>query len=594
MCGIIGYVGVGEAVPRIVEGLLRLEYRGYDSAGVAAMTGDGIHVVKRRGRIAALQQALADEPLKSRLAVGHTRWATHGEPSDINAHPHLSQDGRIAIVHNGIIENHAQLRRRLENKGIVFRSDTDSEVIAHLAEWLYDGDLIRLAGRLSELLEGAYALGILCKDQPESLLAVRRDSPLIVGLSGDGNYIASDVPALLRHTRRIVAMRDGEIAVLRRDGASLFGPDGERIEPDVQTIDWPEDSAELDGHAHYMIKEIFEQPGAIRDTVRSVSRGGVNEAALAALDLTRFDRIAILGCGSAYNAGMVGKYVLEPLLRMPVEVDLASEFRYRDPLVDARTLCVFISQSGETADTVAALREARRRCAPTLAIVNARGSTLAREADHVLHTLAGPEIAVATTKAFSTQLAMLYMIGAHCAGREDLFGPIGALPEAVADVLAHVERVQQCAAGCFSAKTVFFIGRGIDSAAALEGALKLKEISYIHSEAYAGGELKHGPISLVEDGTLVVALSGSKRLLPKTMSNVEQVLARGARVLMVTADETVRDTEHVTVLRIPQVPEPLSASLTVVMLQLLSYYLALGKGTDIDKPRNLAKSVTVE
>lgn len=603
MCGIIGYVGYEDAVPIILDGLKKLEYRGYDSAGIAVMDDQGFSVVKQKGRLTALEELVRKSPIAGYMGIGHTRWATHGEPSDINSHPHLGSKNKIAIVHNGIIENFKQIKERLEQKGIVFVSQTDSEVIAQLAEHYYNGDIIDTVIRVTNALEGSYALGIMCIDEPGKLIAVKKDNPLIVGISDKGNFIASDVPAVLAHTNKVYYMNDKEIAVLTKDGVSFFNTDNEPIEKTPETITWSIDSAEKGGYEHFMLKEIMEQPRVLKDTINSALRSGENKNLLDSLDITRFNRIVITACGSAYNAGMVAKYVFERLCRISVDVELASEFRYKDPIIDENTLVILVSQSGETADTIAAMREAKSRGAYTLSIVNVIGSTIAKESDATLYTLAGPEIAVATTKAFSAQLVLLYILAVRFAHKlkritddqqEELLSEIAALPDKSYELFEHVDFIQKYASNCVGYKSIFFIGRNIDYAISMEGSLKLKEISYIHSEAYAGGELKHGTISLIEEGTLVVAISCSEKLYGKIYSNVEQVISRGARVLFIGNCIQAIPDDRLSIIEIPKVNELFSPSLSVIVLQLFSYYVAANKGLDIDKPRNLAKSVTVE
>jgi glucosamine--fructose-6-phosphate aminotransferase (isomerizing) len=606
MCGIIGYVGSEDAVPIIIEGLKKLEYRGYDSAGLAVNTGTGIEVTKRKGRLSVLEEEVALHPMGGSVGIGHTRWATHGEPSDLNSHPHVGRDSRIAIVHNGIIENYRQLRDELISKGIAFASETDSEVIAQLAEYYYQGDAIEAVIKVVNRLEGSYALGIMCLDEPEALIAIKKDNPLIIGAAAHGSLIASDVPAVLKHTDKVYFLEDKEIAVLRGDSIEFFNMDNERIQKRQETITWSVDSAEKGGYPHFMLKEIYEQPKVLQDTIQSALDKGDNRAIIEGLDFSRFRRIVITACGSAYNTGVVARYVFERLCRVPVEVELASEFRYKDPIIDGDSLVILVSQSGETADTIAALREAKSKGAATLAIVNVVGSTIAKEADACIYTLAGPEIAVATTKAFSTQLAVLYILAIRFAAQsgrlaEDaalgLMSEIRGLPGKVAEILDQVGAIQKLASGCVGYQSIFFIGRNIDYAITLEGSLKLKEISYIHSEAYAGGELKHGTISLIEEDTLVVAIANSDSLYSKIMSNVEQVVARHGKVLMVgscPAPKVDWAEGKLAYIGLPIVHELFSPSLSAVALQLFAYYVAANKGLDIDKPRNLAKSVTVE
>ena len=623
MCGIIGYVGDEDAVPIIVDGLKKLEYRGYDSAGIAIFGKNGFDVVKQKGRLAVLEERLTarlleNKPLAGHLGIGHTRWATHGEPSDINSHPHVGSKNKIAVVHNGIIENYKQLKERLENWGVPFASQTDSEVTAQLAEHYYcvdnnnSGGLIDAVIKVSNAVEGSYALGVMCVDEPETLIAIKKDNPLIIGVSERGNFIASDVPAVLKHTNKVYYLNDKEIAVLRKDSVEFFNLDKEPLYKDIEEITWSIDSAEKGGYPHFMLKEIMEQPKVLRDTIQSAANDGNNKSILNNVNITCFNKIMITACGSAYNAGVTAKYVFEKLCRIPVEVELASEFRYKDAIIDNKTLVILVSQSGETADTIAAMREAKTKGAAALSIVNVVGSTIAKEADYCLFTAAGPEIAVATTKAFSAQLALLYLLAIRFAVKlkkishneeQELTAGISSLPDKVSVILEQIDAIQKYASTCVGYKSIFFIGRNIDYAIALEGSLKLKEISYIHSEAYAGGELKHGTISLVEENTLVVALSNCPSLYGKIMSNAEQVISRGAKVLLIgncpeAASEYVKNGNHednkIFYIGLPDVPELISPSLSVVVLQLFSYYVAANKGLDIDKPRNLAKSVTVE
>jgi len=605
MCGIIGYIGTEDAVPIIIEGLKKLEYRGYDSAGIAVYSRSGFDVLKQKGRLSGLEEKLSDGFPQSHQGIGHTRWATHGEPSDINSHPHLGTDSKIAIVHNGIIENYKQLKEYLEAKGVVFASQTDSEVIAQLAEYYYEGDIMDTVCKVSSRLEGSYALGIMCSDDPDTLIAVKKDNPLIIGISEHGNLIASDVPALLKHTNKVYYLDDNEIAVLKENSVNFFDFDMDGVDKTLETITWSMDSAEKGGYPHFMLKEIMEQPKVLRDTINSMITDTENNRILEEIDIKRFDKIIITACGSAYNAGVVSKYVFEELCRFPlIEVELASEFRYKNSVVNDKTLVILVSQSGETADTIAAMREARSKGAVTLAIVNVIGSTIAKESDYTIFTAAGPEIAVATTKAFSAQLVLLYFLAVRFSkklGRldealyEKLRQEILSLPDKAAEVLENIDFIQKYASNCVAYKSVFFIGRNIDYAIALEGSLKLKEISYIHSEAYAGGELKHGTIALIDgENTLVVGIACCKRLFPKTLSNIEQVLSRGANVLFVSNIDEVTTDEKTSKITIPDIYDLFSPSLSVIALQLFSYYVAANRGCDIDKPRNLAKSVTVE
>ncbi|MDR0303065.1 MAG: glutamine--fructose-6-phosphate transaminase (isomerizing) [Treponema sp.] len=602
MCGIIGYVGNKDAVPIIVDGLKKLEYRGYDSAGIAVYKQNSFDVVKQKGRLAALEARLAERPLSGRMGIGHTRWATHGEPSDVNSHPHVGSKNKIAVVHNGIIENYKHLKERLEHWGIPFASQTDSEVIAQLAEHYYNGDLLDTVIHVSTVLEGSYALGVMCVDDPDILIAIKKDNPLIIGVSDHGNFIASDVPAVLKHTNKVYYLNDKEIAVLRNNSVEFFNIDKEPLEKPLETITWNLDSAEKGGYPHFMLKEIMEQPKILRETINSAVNN--YKSVIDTLDVAKFNKIVITACGSAYNAGVVAKYVFERLCRFPsVETELASEFRYRDAVINEKTLVVLVSQSGETADTIAAMREAKSKGAVTLSIVNVVGSTIAKEADFCLLTAAGPEIAVATTKAFSAQLVLLYILAVWFAVKlgkitqkveQELMSQIAALPEKAEDILKQIDSIQKYASTCVGYKSIFFIGRNIDYAIALEGSLKLKEISYIHSEAYAGGELKHGTISLVEEDTLVVAISNCATLYGKIMSNAEQVISRGAKVLLIGNCPAAKPDDKLFCIALPESSELFSPSLSVIVLQLFSYYVAANKGLDIDKPRNLAKSVTVE
>ena len=611
MCGIVGYIGWEQATPVLLEGLSRLEYRGYDSAGVAVYdsTSGTLAVRKAKGRLKVLSDLLhGGADLQGTVGIGHTRWATHGAPSDINSHPQISRSGKIAVVHNGIIENYAQLKSFLMAEGIPFVSETDTEVIAQLIEYFYEGDLLAAVGRVLHRIEGAYALGILCDDHPDQLIAVRKDSPLILGYGENCSFLASDVTAILRRTRRVSYMEDGEVAVLTRDGIQCYNSLLQPVEKEIVQVDWEMDAAEKGGYEHFMFKEIMEQPQALRRCISPRIQGGEVVFEDFKLDedyIKGLEKIYIVACGSSYHVGMVGKYQLEKLTRKPVEVALASEFRYMDPIVNDRTLVVVISQSGETLDTMAALREARRLGGKILAIVNVVGSSIARESDQVLYTWAGPEIAVATTKAYSTQLAVLSLLALYFArvlgtmDEEEYHGCLAdllRLPDLVEQVLSRKDNIQYFASQYFNHDSVFFIGRNIDYAMGLEGSLKLKEISYIHSEAYASGELKHGTISLIENGTLVVALGTCSRLFQKAMSNVVEVKSRGADVLALTTDSHREQMEEIAnaVMTIPDARELLLPCLSVVPLQLFAYYVALMKGCDIDKPRNLAKSVTVE
>ena len=614
MCGIIGFVGKNEeAAPILLDGLERMEYRGYDSAGIAVRSEElGLQVRKSKGRLKALRELCHDGvDLHGNLGIGHTRWATHGEPNDINAHPHVSANGKVALVHNGIIENYQEIKENLLRQGVKFTSETDSEVVAQLLEFHYQecGSMLEAVGRVLRRVEGSYALGIICADYPNALIAARKESPLILGFSPEGNFIASDVTAIIKHTRDVVYLEDGEIAVLTADTVDYFDTEMSPIpEKAHSTVNWDVSAAEKGGYPHFMLKEIFEQPEAIRKTISPRIRDGrvvLDDIHMPESYVRDIDRVYIIACGSSYHVGMVSKYNWERLLRRPVDVVLASEFRYCDPLVNEKSLVVVISQSGETLDTMAAMREAKRLGGRTLAIVNVVGSSIAREADDVLYTWAGPEIAVATTKAYSTQLALMDLVGLYLGEKlgtipegeyTAILAAIQRLPEQMREVLAQTERVQYYAARYFNHSSVFFIGRNLDYAMGMEGSLKLKEISYIHSEAYASGELKHGTISLIEPGTLVIALGTYAPLFDKAMSNVVEVKARGAEVLALITEDFREKMENVAdaTITIPVTHTVVQPSLGVVPLQLFSYYVALQRGCDIDKPRNLAKSVTVE
>lgn len=611
MCGIVGYIGKEQAAPILLEGLSRLEYRGYDSAGMAVYDQDRgtLSVHKAKGRLKVLADQLQNgAAVKGTVGIGHTRWATHGAPSDVNSHPQVSQSGKIAVVHNGIIENYGELKSFLMGKGVSFLSDTDTEVVAQLIEYFYQGDLLKAVGQVLHRIQGAYALGILCADYPDQIIAVRKDSPLILGYGDGCNFLASDVTAIIKHTRRVGYMEDGELAVLTREGIQCYDRLLEPVDKEISYVDWEIDAAEKGGYEHFMFKEIMEQPQALRRAILPRIREGevcFEDFGLSQDYVRAMSKVYIVACGSSYHVGMVGKYVLERLTRRPVEVALASEFRYMDPIVDGSTLVVVISQSGETLDTMAALREAKRLGAKVLSIVNVVGSSIARESDEVLYTWAGPEIAVATTKGYSTQLAVLDLLALWFARVLGTVAPeeyhtildeMTRLPDKMERVLAERDSIQYFASHWFNHNSIFFMGRNLDYALGLEGSLKLKEISYIHSEAYASGELKHGTISLVEEGTLVVALGTYDRLFEKAMSNVVEVKARGADVLALTTESHSGEMAKTAdgVMTIPDTHELLLPSLGVVPLQLFAYYVALMRGCDIDKPRNLAKSVTVE
>ena len=608
MCGIVGYVGKREASSVLINGLSKLEYRGYDSAGVAIIENEILKVTKCKGRLANLEEKLKDEPIHGTVGIGHTRWATHGEPSDLNSHPHSNEDGTISVVHNGIIENYIRLREWLTAKGYNFMSETDTEVIPHLVDYYYEGNLEEAVMKAISKMEGSYAIAVVSTHEPEKVVAVRKDSPLIAGVGENEFFVASDIPAILNYTRNVYLLNDKEIVVLTKDGIKLLTEDGEEIKKDIFHVTWNADAAERGGYEHFMIKEIHEQPKAIRDTMTSRIALGkpitLDKINLTKEELENIDKIYIVACGTAYHAGVVGKYVIEKLARIPVEIDIASEFRYRKPIINEKTLMIVMSQSGETADTLAALREAKKQGARVLAITNVVGSSVSREADDVLYTWAGPEIAVASTKAYVTQLIAMYIVALFFAEYkntlaseqiEALKKEMLELPEKAEEVLKHKEVLQKFASKTYMHKDMFFLGRGLDYAVAMEGSLKVKEISYIHSEAYAAGELKHGPIALIENGTVVIALATQEELFDKMVSNIKEVKTRGANVLAFAfeGNETIEKTVD-SALYIPKTVEIFAPVLSVIPLQLLSYYMAVQKGCDVDKPRNLAKSVTVE
>ena len=612
MCGIVGYVGAWNAAPVLFSGLSRLEYRGYDSAGIAVSDlRDGenrIEILKAKGRLQALKEMTDNgKAVSGTCGIGHTRWATHGEPSVANAHPHCSKDKRIVVVHNGIIENYKELKEYLQKKGFVFLSETDTEVVAHLLDYYYKGNPLEAIARALGRIRGSYALGILFKDQPGKIYAVRKDSPLIIGRSENGNFIASDVPAILKYTKNVCYISDMEIAELTKDTITFYDVDQEILEKEFRTVEWDAKSAEKGGFEHFMLKEIYEQPKAVADTIHPRIKDGkivIEELGLSDEDIRKISRIQMVACGSAYHVCAAAKYVLEKLSGIPVDIDLASEFRYRNPILSEHTLVVIVSQSGETADSLAALRESKKRGFPVLGIVNVVGSSIAREADSVFYTWAGPEISVATTKAYSTQLAAIYLIGIlfgevrECISREEAdhyIQELLKLPEKIQRILDEKERIQWLANKFSHTKDVFFIGRGLDYAISMEGSLKLKEISYIHSEAYAAGELKHGTISLVENGVLVVGVATQQELFEKEISNLVEVKSRGASVLGLTSygSYSMEDTADFTIY-VPRTESCFATSLAVIPLQLLAYYISVARGLDVDKPRNLAKSVTVE
>lgn len=611
MCGIVGYIGKKQAAPILLDGLSKLEYRGYDSAGMAIYDGTQINIEKSTGRLKVLSELTHDgSTMPGTVGIGHTRWATHGEPNDKNAHPHFNESHSIAVVHNGIIENYMKLKNKLINRGYSFISETDTEVVAHLLDYYYkktNGDIIDTITKVMHRVEGSYALGIIFAEHPDKVYALRKDSPLIVGKSPEGNLIASDVPAVLKYTRDVYYIENEEIACLSEDSIEFFNSDGESLEKESKTIEWDINAAEKGGYEHFMLKEMYEQPKTVRDTLTPRIKDGkivIEELGMSEEEIRAINRIHIVACGSAYHTGVTAKYIMEGLARIPVEVDLASEFRYRNPILTKGDLVVIISQSGETADSLAALREAKAQGITTLGIVNVVGSSIARESDRVMYTWAGPEIAVATTKAYSAQLIAHYLLAIHFAQVKgmvtdeevtEMLTDLKAIPAQIEMLLANKKNIQKIANRYVGAKDVFFIGRGIDYAIGMEGSLKLKEISYVHSEAYAAGELKHGTISLIEDGTLVAALVTQKDLYKKTMSNIVEVRSRGAVVLAVTNEDNTEIEKNADyVIYIPQTNKYFTNSLAIIPLQLFAYYVSVGKGCDVDKPRNLAKSVTVE
>lgn len=607
MCGIVGYIGTRSAVPILIDSLKRLEYRGYDSAGIAALNDRRLRVVKTKGTIEGLERKLAQVNIEAAIGIGHTRWATHGAPSDENAHPHTDCRSRLAVVHNGIIENFGSIKAWLEDRGHVFESETDTEVLPHLIEHFYAGDLVRATRKVAEVAEGSYALAVISEDEPDTLVCMREQSPLVIGIGKGENFIASDIPALLKYTRDFYILEDGELAVITPERIRIYDRQGREVRKNVFHVDWDAEVAEKGGYAHFMLKEIYEQPRALRDTLRGrLGAQGVMlpELGLSPLEASRLRKVAFVACGTAYHAGLVGKYLVEKLARIPAEADIASEFRYREPILDEDTLVVVISQSGETADTLAALRLAKLADARIFAVTNVVGSSVAREAGRVFFTMAGPEIAVASTKAYVTQLLAVTLLaiklgelrGTLSLGEmEELVGALKLLPARSEEVLAFGDKVAELARRWFASEDVFFIGRGLDYAVALEGALKMKEISYIHAEAYAAGELKHGTLALITEGVPVVALATQRDLVDKMVSNIKEVKARGGLVFAVVG----RGIEHMEevvdeVLVLPEVNPYVAPALAVIPLQLLAYHCAVLRGCEVDKPRNLAKSVTVE
>ncbi len=609
MCGIVGYVGDGNARDIIIDGLKRLEYRGYDSAGIALHEAAGLVVRKQKGKIKNLEDSIAGETFTSSVGIGHTRWATHGAPSETNSHPHLSESGKIAVVHNGIIENYVKLKEKLQKEhGVKFKSETDTEVIAQLIGLYYKGDLMDAVYKATAEMEGAYAIGVIAADEPDKIVAVRRDAPLIVGLGTHCNFIASDIPALLKYVRQIYLIENNETVLITKEAAKIFDSDRKEVKRDVFHVTWDADAAEKEGYDHFMLKEIHEQPKGVGETLNrrldddgSIKLDGIT---ISKEELEKINKIYIVACGTAYHAGLVGKYAIEKFAKIPVEVDIASEFRYRDPFVDENTMFIAVSQSGETLDTLEALREAKRKGARILSVVNVVGSTVARESDDVFYTWAGPEIAVASTKAYTTQIMCFYLIALYMATKRgtitadyynQIMGELKALPEKIQRILDNEKQIEELAKKQYKLSSIFYIGRGADVGVAYEGSLKLKEISYINSFAIAAGELKHGTIALIEDGTVVFALATQDRLYDKMLSNIQEVRARGAYVLGLAKENNKEIEKQASdVIFIPECADEVTPILTVIPLQIFAYYVAKFRGCDIDKPKNLAKSVTVE
>ena len=608
MCGIVGYIGTEQAAPIILDGLSKLEYRGYDSAGIAVFDGEKIITQKAVGRLKILENlTCGGERLKGFSGIGHTRWATHGAPSEKNAHPHRNKTGTIAVVHNGIIENYSILKKKMQNKGYEFISDTDTEVLAHLLDYYYQGNPLETIIKVLHRVEGSYALGIMFADHPEAIYAVRKDSPMIVGKNDKGCFIASDVPAILKYTRTVYYVDNQEVVELKKEGMCFYSIDEEKLVKEPVTVEWDVNAAEKAGYEYFMLKEIYEQPATVNNTILPRIKGNeivINELGISDDELCKVEKIHIVACGSAYHVGMTGKYIIEGLAQIPVDVDVASEFRYRDPILQKGDMVIVISQSGETADTLAALRETQKKGFKVLGIVNVVGSSIAREANSVMYTWAGLEIAVATTKAYSAQLTALYILALKFARvkvimkqnqYESMLTCLQHLPDQIELLLGQKEKIQYLANRYAGSKDIFFIGRGIDYAISLEGSLKLKEISYIHSEAYPAGELKHGTISLIEEGSLIIALATQPKLYQKTISNMTEVRSRGAKVMAITFESNkLMEKAADYVIYIPETDPYFANSLAIIPLQLLAYYIAIGKGCDVDKPRNLAKSVTVE
>ena len=609
MCGIVGYLGNRQATEVLVEGLSKLEYRGYDSAGVAVNVGNELEIRKFKGRLAILAEDLENNPINGGLGIGHTRWATHGEPSDVNSHPHFNMAKTIAVVHNGIIENYMELREELQAEGVVFLSQTDTEVVAHLVDKFYEGNLLDAVYKATEKLRGAYALGVICKDNNNELVAVRKDSPLIVGIGEDENFIASDIPAILKYTRNVYFLENDEYVHIKGSNVTILDENRNVVEKELNEITWDVEAASKGGYEHFMLKEVYEQPNGVKETlIRRLNADGeiqLDDIKMTKEDLEKINRVYIVACGTAYHAGLVGKFAIEKFAHIPVITDIASEFRYRDPFIDDKTLLILVSQSGETADTLASLRYAKEKGARILSVTNVVGSSIARESDDVFYTWAGPEISVASTKAYTTQLVSFYMIALDFAikkgtiSREyynEMIEKLKYMPELVSKALEQETHIKEdVAKELKNATSAFYLGRGLDYNLAMEGALKIKEISYIHAEAFAAGELKHGTIALIEEGTPVIAIATQEELFEKMVSNMQEVKARGAYVIAV-AQEHNKEVEKAAdkVIYIPNVDDILSSILTVLPLQLLSYYVAVQRGCDVDKPRNLAKSVTVE
>lgn len=607
MCGIIGYIGTKKAKPILINGLLRLEYRGYDSAGIATVEKDGIKVIKEKGRIANLDAMDGISDLEGTIGIGHTRWATHGKPSAINSHPHYDNDKLFAVVHNGIIENYHELRKSLEDNGYTFLSDTDTEVIPNLINFYYkkENDFLKAVKLACDELKGSFALEILCKYYPDNMIVVRQDSPLVIGRGLDENYISSDIPAILSFTKDFYFLNDREFAVLSRDNIDFYDNELNKIDKVVKSIEWNTASAEKDGYDDFMLKEIYEQPNAIRETIGSKlseSKISFNDFEIKKEFLETINRIYIVACGTAMNAGLATKATFENFCKIPTEVDIASEFRYRDPLIDEHTLCIYISQSGETADTIAALKLAKSKGAKTIAVANVIGSSITREADYCIYTHAGPEIAVASTKAYTSQVVLLNILALYFAEVLDripsstidsMKKELLELPKKAEITLGNVAEVKNFANIVYKETDMFFLGRGVDYYVASEGSLKLKEISYIHSESYAAGELKHGPIALIENDVTVIGIITNPNLVEKTISNIQEVITRGAKTLVIT-NQQINESQFFKVINIPDTEPCLSPVLSIIPLQLLAYYISKEKGLDVDKPRNLAKSVTVE